>query len=449
LQAAATTWASISIVPRYVLGVGQTPPSEKISIAGVGVGGVGFGQLQSCAETNHIYALCDVDDAYAKKAHDKWPAAKRYRDYREMLDAEGSKIDAVYIGTPDHTHALITLAALKKKKHVCCVKPLTRTIEELRVVVAAAQKAGVATQMTAAPNTSEVACRVCELIWAGAIGAVREVHVWSDRPLWPQGMMRPAGQDAVPSTFDWKMWLGPASARPFKAEWADNDYALKQVNMAGGGAPWYKSVYHPFNFRGWWDFGSGALGDMGCHHLNHVFRAMKLKYPTAVQATSTKVTAEAAPLASIVTWEFPARENMPPVRVIWYDGGLKPPCPKELEGKALPAEGQLYIGDEGKMLGPTILPVSRGKKFADIPRTLPRRGGTWLEWFEACKGGQRAGCDFEWSGPLTETVLLGNVAIRAGKRIEWDAQQMRVTNDEEANRFVKAAYQNGWSLNEA
>ena len=444
---AAAAWATTNIVPARVLGAdGQTPPSGRLSLAGVGVGGVGFPQLQDFEKAGfNIVALCDVDDVYAKKAFDKWPQARRYRDYREMLRAEGDKIDAVHVATPDHTHALVTLAVLRRGKHVCCVKPLTRTIHESRVIVEAARKAGVATQVTAQPNTSETACRTCELIQAGAIGAVREVHVWSNRPLWPQGMQRPPGEDAVPDTFDWKMWLGPAPQRPFKDKWPDGSYALDQVKAAGKKGPSVKAVYHPWNFRGWWDFGTGALGDMGCHYLNTPFRALKLAHPTRVQASATQVFAETAPLAAVVTYDFPARGEMPPLRLIWYDGGLKPPALGDFEGRP-PDGGALYIGDEGKMLGTTVLPGSRATKFESLPKTLPRRGGTWAEWFEACKGGEPAGCNFNWAGPLTETVLLGNIAIRTGKRLEWDAAQMKFTNDEPANDLVKESYQNGWSL---
>jgi predicted dehydrogenase len=448
LSAALATWATVNIVPGRVLGAeGQTPPSGKLNLAGVGVGGVAFGQLASCEKAGfNITALCDVDDVYAKKAFDKWPQARRYRDFREMFQAEGNRIDAVHVGTPDHTHALITLAALHRKKHVCCVKPLTRTIGEGRRVLEAARLAGVATQVTAQPNTSESACRTCELIWAGAIGAVREVHVWSNRPLWPQGMQRPPGADPVPSSFDWKLWLGPAPDRPFKDKWPADAYALAQVKAAGKHGPSYTSVYHPWNFRGWWDFGTGSLGDMGCHYLNTPFRALKLAHPTSVQASATKVFAETAPLASIVTYDFPARADLPPVRVIWYDGGLKPPALSAIEGQPLPEGGALYIGDEGRMLGPTILPAARAAKFADTPKTLPRRSGTWEEWHQACLGGEAAGCAFDWAGPLTETVLLGNIAIRAGQRLDWDAAQMKFTNLAAANELVAASYQNGWSL---
>ena len=442
LLKSATALAAVTIVPRASLGgPGVQAAIAKPALAGVGVGGVGYGQLQACDKAGfQIVALCDVDDQYAKKALDRWPQARRYRDFREMLHAEGPKIDAVYCGTPDHTHTVITLAALRQKKHVCCVKPLTRTMQECRLVVKAARQAGVATQVTAAANTNDAACRTCELIWAGAIGAVREVHTWSNRPIWPQGMGRPAGEDPVPKTMDWDLWIGPAPMRPFKNVWPSEALELKQVQRSSTG------VYHPFNFRGWWDFGTGALGDMGCHHLNTPFRALKLKHPTVIAASSTRCLKESAPLAAIVAYEFPAREGMPPVRVVWYDGGLKPAYPAELEGKPLPGEGTLYVGDEGKMLGPTILPAARAKKFDSVPKTLPRRSGTWGEWVEACRGGEPAGCNFDWAGPLTEFVLLGNIAIRTGQRLLWDADSMKFTNHEPANAYLREPYRSGWSL---
>jgi predicted dehydrogenase len=448
LGGGAAAVAAATILPGHVLGApGQSAPSGKFALAAVGVGGVGFGQVQACERAGfQIVALCDVDDVYAQKAYDRWPQARRYRDFREMLDAEDDKIDAVYCGTPDHTHAIITLAALRKNKHVCCVKPLTRTIEECRVVVQTAREAGVATQVTASPNTSEAACRTCELIQAGAIGPVREVHIWSNRPLWPQGMLPPKDQDAVPSTLDWDLWVGPAPRRPFAATWPEGHYALEQIKARRGKGYGLRAVYHPWNFRGWWDFGTGALGDMGCHHLNTPYRALQLTHPTSVHACATVVFDDTAPLASIVTYDFPARGDMPPVRVVWYDGGLKPSCPVEMEGRPLPSEGTLYVGDEGKMLGRAILPASRAEKFQDVPKTLPRRSGTWGEWFEACEGREQAGCHFEWAGLLTEFVLLGNIAIRTGKRLEWDAANMRITNDQDANKYVAEPYQNGWSL---
>lgn len=436
--------AAFHVVPRHVLGgPGYLAPSEKPVLAGIGVGGVGFGQLQGCVGAGfHLAVLCDVDDVYAKKAYDHWPEARRYRDFREMLETEGDKIDAVYCGTPDHTHAIINLPVLRRKKHLCCVKPLTRTVEECRVVVQAAQESGVATQVTAAPHTSESGCRACELIWAGAIGPVRELHVWSDRPWWPQAMPRPTHQDRVPSTLDWEAWIGPAPMRPYAERWPSGHMALE--TMKSRRCP--DNVYHPWNFRGWWDFGTGALGDMGCHYINTPMRALKLTYPTHVSASATKVYEETAPLASIVTYEYPARDDMPPLRVIWYDGGLQPPCPRDFPGERLPEGGAIYVGDEGVMLDDQILTPSRASMAQSVPRTLPRRSGTWGEWFEACRGGETAGCDFVWSGPATEFVLLGNIAIRSGKRIEYDAQAMRITNDASADALLREPYHNGWSL---
>jgi len=453
LRGAAAAAAAFTIVPGHVLGgAGRTSPSEKPSIAGIGLGSVGFIHIQQCARAGfQVTALCDVDAAGAKRTFDLFPEARLYRDFRELLETEGDKIDAVYCGTPDHTHASVTLAALKRKKHVCCVKPLTRTLHESHVVVRAAREAQVATLMTAAPNTDELGCRTCELIWAGAIGAVREVHTWSDRPQWPQAMMRPPGEDPVPSTLDWKLWLGPAPMRPFKSTWPEEHLAVKQVPSD---AP-RRGVYHPWNFRGWWDFGTGALGDMGSHHFNTPIRALKLGYPVGVHASTTKLFEETAPRASIVTYDFPARADRPPVRVVWYDGGVKPPCPKEWEGP-LAHEGTLYLGDEGKLLVRRppyckvdevhVLPASRAEKFEKVPRTLPRSTSKWSDWFEACRGGEPAPCNFDVAGPMTDLLHLGNIAIRTGKPLEWDAKAARITNCEDAQKYVNPPYHNGWSL---
>ena len=447
----AAAYASVTMVPENVWASRRQGPNSKLSLAGVGVGGVGFSQLQECEKAGfRIAALCDVDDSFAKKAYDRWPKARRYRDFREMLRDEGDRIDAVYCGTPDHTHALVVMAALKRKKHVCCVKPLTRTVDEGRVLLRAAKDARVATQMTASPNTDEAACRTVEWIQAGVLGPIREVHIWSNRPVWPQGMLRPEGEDPIPSTFDWKLWLGPMAPRPFKATWPEGHLALKQIKSQPEWIKHYRGVYHPFNFRGWWDFGCGALGDMGCHHFNTPYRALKLTSPESVCATATQVMEETAPLAAIVTYDFPAREGMAPLRAVWYDGGLQPPPPVELRGKPLPEEGVLYIGDEGKLLagwdGIQLLTESKKPHADSVPKSLPRRSGTWGEWHEACRGGEKAGCHFEWAVPLTESVLLGNAAIRAGKRLDWDSARMKFTNDESANRLLREPYHNGWSL---
>ncbi len=442
LQAAG---AAILIVPRHVLGGrGQTAPSDRVTVAGIGIGGVGFPHLQEGEKAGfQIVALCDVDEVHAAKAFNRWPDARRYRSYRELLHAEDRNIDAVYIGTPDHTHAVIAVAALRRKKHLCCVKPLTRTVYEARAVAKAAREAGTATQMTASPNSTEPGCRTCELIWAGAIGAVREVHIWSNRPIWPQGMNRPPGEDLVPPTFDWDSWIGPAPMRPYLASWPEDATHQQKAFFRGSG----RAVYHPFNFRGWWDFGTGALGDMGCHYINIPRRALQLGHPSSVHATSTRVTAECAPLASIVSFDFPSREDMPPVRLIWYDGDLKPPRPPELDAnQPMPPEGTLYIGDEGRMLGAQILSPRRAAQFESTPESLPRRQGVWGEWLESCKGGEAASCSFDWAAPLTEIVLLGNISLRTGRFLRWDGANGRITNCEEANRFLQEPYREGWSL---
>ncbi len=443
LRDAAIVTTAATIVPRHVLGAGQTPPSEKPTLLGIGVGGVGFGQLKACDKVGfQVVGLCDVDDVYAKKAYDNWPEARRYRDYREALASE-KDVDAVYVGTPDHSHAVICLEALAAKKHLCCVKPITRTVEELRKVVRVAREKGVATQVTASPNTSDAACRTCELIAAGAIGTVREVHIWSNRPLWPQGMERPEGQEPVPDTFDWDLWLGPAPLRPFVAEWPEGHYALRQVKSNRKPR---RAVYHPWNFRGWWDFGTGALGDMGCHHINTPYRALNLTQPKTIEASASMLFDETAPLASIVTYDFPEEGGRPPVRLVWYDGGLKPPRPKALEGMQYPSSGTMYVGDEGVMLGSTVYPIERGKKFRDVPKTLARRPGTWGEWIEAVRGGEPAGCNFDWAERITEFVLLGNLAIRTGQPLNWDSKADRFTNNDQANAMLQEEYREGWKL---
>jgi predicted dehydrogenase len=444
--------ASFSILPRHVLGgPGYTAPSETPVVAGVGIGGVGHGQIQACGAAGfHVGVLCDIDDVYAQRTYDKYPQARRYRDFREMLASEGDRIDAVYCGTPDHTHAIISMAVLKARKHVLTVKPLTRTIWEGRQLAEEATRAGVMTQMTASPASTENGCRTCEIIRDGIVGDVTEVHIWSDRPLWPHGMIRPAGSDVVPDTFDWDLWLGPAAKRPWVAEWPADSLPLRQV-IKSAVRP---AVYHPWNFRGWYDFGTGALGDMGCHHWNTPRRALKLGHPAAVSASSTKIMEESWPLASVITYEFPARDSMPPVKIVWYDGGLRPPRPVELEpGRPLPASGIIYRGTEGVMMAsgtsavPRLLPESKMEAYSMPPKTLPRRSGIYGEWFEAVTGGEQPSEHWpDCAAPLTELVLLGCVAVRTGKYLQWDGPNMRFTNSDEANQLVTPKYENGWSL---
>jgi predicted dehydrogenase len=337
------------------------------------------------------------------------------------------------------------MMAIKLGMHVYCEKPLTYTVYEARRVAEAARQYKVATQMGNRGQASEGTRLVCEWIWDGAIGPVREVHAWTDRPrrgihdeYWPQGVDRPTETPPVPGTLDWNLWLGVAPERP------------------------YHPIYVPFQWRGWWDFGTGALGDIGCHTLDSIFRALKLKHPESVEACSSPVNNETYPLASIVTYRFPARGDMPPVKLVWADGGLRPPRPVELEeGERLGSytNGQLFIGDKGAIMtggagdDPVLIPVARMKDYKRPPKTLPRSPGHYQEWIDACKGGKPAGSNFDHAGPLAETVLLGNVALRrslretlATKRLLWDGPNLRFTNAPEANQYIHREYRKGWEL---
>jgi predicted dehydrogenase len=309
--------------------------------------------------------------------------------------------------------------------------------------------------MTAGPSNREAACRVIEMINDGIIGDVHEVHCWTNRPVWPQGMMTPAGEDPVPSHLDWDLWCGPSSLKPYKDKWAKTDYPLQQIKKPWGKAFDLSSVYHPWVHRGWIDYGSGALGDMGCHHFNTLFRALKLRYPTQISATSTKVFPETYPLASIVLFEFPAREGMPQLRLYWYDGGLKPPRPAELEdGRELPDSGNLLVGDKGRLLvqgasgSGRLIPESKMKSYTPPPQKMSRGpGNLWEEWIDAIRDKEKTtNCDFEWSRIITEACLLGNIAIRIGKTLQWDGEKMTFINDQDADSYLKAAYRKGWTL---
>ena len=341
-----------------------------------------------------------------------------------MLDEEEKNIDAVVVATPDHTHAAASMAAIKRSKHVYCEKPLTRLVYEAHVLAKAAREQGVATQMGNQGQASEQTRVICEYIWDGAIGPVREVHVWTNRPLWPQGIDRPTDTPPVPNHLKWDLWLGPAPYRP------------------------YHSAYVPFKWRGWWDFGTGALGDMGPHSFDNIFKALKLEYPTSIEATSTGGNSETYPVASTIQYQFPARGDMPPVKLTWYDGGQKPNRPDEMDkGKEMDPSGVLLIGDEGKMLNGKLIPESSQRGYNKPPQVIPRSPGHYAEWINACKGGKPAGSDFEWAAPFTEVVLLGNVALRpelkkvlTGTKLYWDAQKMEFTNVPEANDFLGRDY---------
>jgi predicted dehydrogenase len=445
LGKAAAVSAAVSLVPRRVLGgrAGKAP-SDTVNIACIGVGGKGTDDSLAAGSQN-VVALCDVDDAqmagFLERVQKDRPElanmyrkARKYRDFRRMLDENAGTIDAVTISIPDHNHAVAAMAALRMKKHVYCQKPLTHTIFEARKLAEEAARAGVATQMGNQGHASEGARLVNEWIADGAIGPVREVHCWTNRPIWPQGIERPKEIPSVPPTLDWDLWLGPAAWRP------------------------YHPAYCPFSWRGWWDFGTGVVGDMGAHIIDHPYWALELKYPTTVQASSTRFTEDSYPQASIITYSFPARGHMPPVTLKWYDGGLMPPRPEELEPGRKMAEdtgGILFVGDKGKLItscygnNPRLIPESRMQEYRRPAKTIPRSPGIVEEWIAAIKAGRKSTTDFGYSGPLTETMLLGNIAIRmkgSNQVLEWDADKMEITNLPEANEFMRMTCRQGWTL---
>ena len=438
ISAAASS--AFMIVPRHVLGgVGFTAPSDKLNIACVGVGGQAAWDMEQLQSENFV-ALCDVDLERATENFARYPKVPKYRDYREMLTKEKDKIDAVLVAIPDHMHAPVSMMAIKLGKHVYCEKPLTRTVFEARALAKAAREARVATQMGNQGMAFEGNRLLNEWIWDGAIGAVREVHVWSDRPThqgkkplwWAQGVDRPTDTPPVPKTLEWDLWLGPASYRP------------------------YNPAYVPFAWRGWWDFGSGGLGDMGVHNLAPVFSALKLGSPTSVHASSTLVYEETLPLASIVHYEFPARGDMPAVKLHWYDGGMVPARPDELEdSRELNREdGIIFVGDHGKILvegwggeNPRLIPEGKMQAYNQPPKTLPRSIGHHKEWIEACKGNGPTRSNFEFAGPLTEALMLGTISVRlGGKKLYWDPIGFKVTNSTEATALLHYQYREGWTL---
>jgi predicted dehydrogenase len=426
--------AVFTIVPRQVLGgPGQTPPSDKLNIAVIGAGGMGGSNTRNVSHEN-IVALCDVDEKRAAETFELHPKAKRYRDFRVMLDKQ-KDIDAVIVATPDNTHAVAAMMAIKLGKHVYVQKPLTHDIYEARKLTEAAREAKVATQMGNQGHSGEGVRLICEWLWDGAIGPVREAVAWTDRPgrYWEQGHIgRPAETPPVPPTLDWDLWLGPAPYRP------------------------YHPIYVPHDWRGWWDFGCGAFGDMGCHVLDPVFTALKLGYPISVEASTTPVNNETYPAGSLVYFNFPAREDMPPVKLSWFDGGLMPERPEELEAERQMgngASGVIFIGDKGKLMcgeygdSPRLIPETKMREYTLPPKTLPRVNGTHEQnWLDACKGGEPACSNFEYSGPMAEVVLLGNLAIRTREKLYWDGPNMTATNMPELDRYVRREYREGWNL---
>lgn len=443
LGRSATAAAGLMIVPRHVLGgKDYKTPSDTLNIGCVGVGGQGSWDTRKVS-TENIVAMCDVDDEQVEKflnsdrnepQHlEMYRKARKYRDFRIMLEKE-KNIDAITVTTPDHTHAVIAMTAIKMGKHVFVQKPLTHTVKEASLLAKAAKEANVVTQMGNQGHAGEGARLINEWIWDGAIGDVRQVYVWTNRPIWPQGIEAPKEIPSVPSTLDWNLWLGPARFRP------------------------YHPAYMPFVWRGWWDFGTGALGDMGAHLIDQPFWALKLEHPTTVQASSTRFTEDSYPVAEIIAYEFPGRGKMPPVTMTWYDGGVMPPRPDELEeGRLMGDEGGgvLFIGDKGVLMcstygeNPRLIPESRMQEYKRPEKTIPRSPGIHEEWIEAIKAGKKSTTDFSYSATLTEVMLLGNVAIRMqahNTKLRWDGKKMEFTNLPEANQYLYKVYRPGWSL---
>ncbi len=426
--AAAAT--AFTIVPRSVLGgPRRVAPSEKLNIACIGIGGMGASDVGQFVSEN-IVALCDVDWKHAAKTFERFPNVKKYRDFRKMLDAENKNIDAVSVSTPDHIHAVASMASIKRGKHVYCQKPLCHDVYEVRQLTLAAREHGVMTQMgTQLHATTEMKTMV-EMIQSGAIGEVRKVDLWSGKN-WGGGT-RPTDTPPVPETLDWDLWLGPAPYRP------------------------YHPTYLPGNWRRWWDFGTGTLGDMGCHIIDPAWWALELTAPTSIEADPGPFSDETYPTKTIITWEFPARGSHPPVTVKWYDGENRPPRPEDLEeGRKLPSQGGLYYGDKGTLMlphgsRPALVPYSKMRDYKMpepfIPREKDGADGHYQEWVRACKGGPKPLSNFDYAGPLTEAILLGNIAAKAGRKIQWDSVALKVTNMPEINEHLQRKYRSGWTL---
>lgn len=470
IKQTATGIGGAIFLPRFVLGgPGYTAPSDRLNIAVIGAGGRGRGVIRAASQLDqetgvtqeNVVALCDVDLEQAAATFEEYPKAKRFVDFRIMLDEIANEIDAVIVATPDHTHAVAASAAMARNKHVYVEKPLTHDIYEARMLANMAAERGLVTQMGNQGNSSDDLRRICSWIWSGVIGDIREVTCWTNRPVWPQGIPRPTEAPPVPDTLNWDLWLGPA---PMQS---------------------YHPSFVPFGWRGWWDFGTGALGDMGCHIVDPAFKALKLGAPLSVEAfTPTPyisnwtpaVYPEGAPSSSILHFEFAEREGMPPVHLSWYDGGLRPPHPAGIDPDDPIGDsegGVLFIGSKGLITcgtyarNPRLLPSSLMNDFTEPDWMLPGvEGNHQTSWVAACKGGPAPSSTFDYAAPLTEMLLIGNLALRSfnllesvtnengdeseqftgRKKLLWDAENMRITNHEAANTFVKREYRSGWVL---
>lgn len=462
IRTGAMATAGFFIVPRHVLGgPGYIAPSDRLNIAGIGAGGKGASDLSEFAKSPkvNIVAMCDVDEAQAAGSMKRFSKAKFYYDYREMLEKEKNNIDAVSVSTPDHTHAVATLAAMELGKHVYVQKPLTHDIYEARMLTEAAKKYKVVTQMGNQGGSGDGVRSMKEWYDAKLIGKVTKVYAWTNRPVWPQGLAKPGGTHTIPSTMKWDLWIGPSKFED------------------------YNPAYHPFNWRGWWAFGTGALGDMACHIMDPIYRILPILYPNEVECSlPNQFTAawteagyiDSCPPASIIHLNYPRLDGKGDIKVTWMDGGLLPQRPAEL----LPDEemgnwdgGVIFEGTKGKMMcdcyggNPRLLPTSRMKETKLPKPTLTRvPEGHYVQWVNACiagHGNAETSSPFEYAGPFTESILMGNLAIRSWmiknpkltgwgdkylgrKKLLWDAANMKITNFDEANQFVKREYRTGW-----
>jgi predicted dehydrogenase len=474
--------------------LGYKSPNEKLNIASIGAGGKASSDIDGCA-TENIVALCDVDEKQAERKFKEYEKVPKYKDFRKMLDEQGKSIDAVIVCIPDFMHATAAMWCMERGKHVYVQKPLTRTVWEARQLMEAATKYKVATQMGNQGYSNEGSRQVAEMVWSGEIGNVTEVHAWTDRPMWPQGLSEIPAPDAVPTTLDWDNWLGIAEKRPYTS--------------GGTGYPTrWGSFYQPFNWRGFYDFGCGALGDMACHILGAPNIALQLGAPTSVECVQKEGTSSFMfPKKSVIRFDFPARGSMPPVKVFWYDGLKETPkiegVPQgellgDLPGRAFrrpqgqagaaapqgpppvrpstgfvgrvfnwesyettrqdpeafvpPPDGSLFIGDKGMLTTGTygeqtrLLPVERMKEYKFPPQLLTRSPGHYRDWIRACKGGDPACSNFNVAAPFVEWMLLGVIALRVEGKLEWDAAKMRFTNNSEANKYLKPTFRKGWTL---
>ncbi len=447
--------AAATIVPRHVLGgVGYVAPSDMVNIAIIGTGGQGTVNIKSLFQESdaRIIAIADpsettdvrrfyygyvagrlptiklINDTYQKQNRTDYKGCVGYVDFREMLEKE-KEIDAVLVATPDHVHAVVTIAAMKLGKHVYCEKPLCHSIEEVRKVTQAARETKVATQMGNHGHSGEGIRLTCEWIWDGAIGNVREVHSWALVQPWTTLTAPPTDTPPVPEGLNWDLWLGPAAYRP------------------------YNPAYAPVTWRCWFDFGTGYLGDFACHHLDPAFWALKLGYPSSIEATSYNRGKGTFPHASIVYYHFPARGDMPPVKVTWYDGGIGPESPEDLDpGRRMGPHGILFVGDKGKILAggwggtPRLVPEAAMKAYKRPEKSIRRVKGHHRDWLDACKGGEPASANFLAMAPMVESVLMGSIALQMDDRLYWDETSMKFTNVAKANDLLNPKYREGWSL---